>query len=64
MHDELHRQIAQLVTDHADRATPPPVAAIRRRGRRRRARLVAVTAGVVLVLWWRARSASTGSPAG
>jgi hypothetical protein len=50
MHDELHRQIAQLVADHADGATPPPVAAIRRRGRRRRARLAAVTAGVVLVL--------------
>jgi hypothetical protein len=50
MHDELHRQIAELVTDHADRATPPPIAAIRRRGRRRRARLAAVTAGVVLVL--------------
>jgi hypothetical protein len=50
MHDELHRHIAQLVTDHADRATPPPVAAIRRRGRRRRARLAAVTAGAVLVL--------------
>jgi hypothetical protein len=48
--DELHRQIAQLVTDHADRATPPPTAAIRRRGRRRRARLAVVTAGVVLVL--------------
>jgi hypothetical protein len=48
--DELHRQIAQLVTDHADRATPPPIVAIRRRGRRRRARLAAVTAGVVLVL--------------
>ena len=50
MHDELHRQIAQLVTDHADQANPPPIAVIRRRGRRRRARLAAVTAGVVLVL--------------
>jgi hypothetical protein len=50
MHDELHRQIAELVADHADRATPPPAAAIRRRGRRRRARLAGLTAGVVLVL--------------
>jgi hypothetical protein len=39
MHDELQRQIAELVVDHADQATPPPIAAIRRRGRRRRARL-------------------------
>jgi hypothetical protein len=37
--DELRRQIAELVADHADRAMPPPVAAIRRRGRMRRARL-------------------------
>jgi hypothetical protein len=50
MHDELHRQIAELVTDHADRATPPPAAVIRRWGRRRRARLAAVTAGVVLAV--------------
>ena len=50
MHDELHRQITQLVADHADRATPPPVAVIRRRGRRRHAHLAAVTAGIVLVL--------------
>lgn len=50
MHDELHRQIAELVADHADRSMPPPVAAIRRRGRRRRARLAGVAAGVVLAL--------------
>jgi hypothetical protein len=50
MHDELHRQIAELVADHADRATPPPATAIRRRGRRRRTRLAGLTAGVVLVL--------------
>jgi hypothetical protein len=48
--DELHRQIARLVADHADRATPPPIASIRRRGRSRRARLVGVTVCVVLVL--------------
>jgi hypothetical protein len=48
--DELQRQIAELIADKADRATPPPVAAIRRRGRRRRARLAGVTAGVVLAL--------------
>jgi hypothetical protein len=55
--DELGRQVAWLVADHADRATPPPVAAIRRRGRRRRARLAsgavllvaAVAAGLVAV---------------
>jgi hypothetical protein len=35
--DELRGQIAELVADHTDQATPPPVAAIRRRGRRRRA---------------------------
>jgi hypothetical protein len=45
--DELHRQIAELVADHADRADPPPVAAIRRRGRLRRARQAS---GVVLLL--------------
>jgi hypothetical protein len=45
--DELGRQIAELVADHADRATPPPVAAIRRRGRVRRARLAS---GAVLLL--------------
>jgi hypothetical protein len=45
--DELCRQIAELVADHADRATPPPVAAIRRRGRRRRARLAS---GAVLLI--------------
>jgi hypothetical protein len=50
MHDELHRQVAELVADHADRATPPPVAAIRRRGRRRRTRLAGVAACVVLAL--------------
>jgi hypothetical protein len=48
--DELHRQIAELVADHADRASPPPIGAIRRRGRRRRARLAGVTAGVVLAM--------------
>jgi hypothetical protein len=55
--DELHRQIADLVADHADQATPPPVAAIRRRGRLRRARqawgavllIAAVAAGLVAV---------------
>jgi len=55
--DELRRQIAELVADHADRATPPPIAAIRRRGRRRRARLAsgallliaALAAGLVAV---------------
>jgi hypothetical protein len=55
--DELHRQIAELVADHADHATPPPVAAIRRRGRLRRGRqasgaallIVAVAAGLVAV---------------
>jgi hypothetical protein len=50
MHDELHRKIAELVADHADRATPPPIAAIRRRGRRHRARLVGVTVCAVVVL--------------
>ena len=58
MHEnELRRQIAELVTDHAEQATPPPVAAIRRRGRQRRARqgsgaillIVAVVAGLVAV---------------
>ena len=55
--DELHRQIAELVADHTDRATPPPIAAIRRRGHVRRARLAsgavlliaAVAAGLVAV---------------
>jgi hypothetical protein len=55
--DELHRQIAELVADHAEQATPLPVAAIRRRGRLRRARqasgvillLAAVAAGLVAV---------------
>ena len=55
--DELHQQIAELVADHADHATPPPVAAIRRRGRLRRARqasgavllLAAVAVGLVAV---------------
>ncbi len=55
--DELHQQIAELVADHADHATPPPVAAIRRRGRLRRARqasgaallIAAVAAGLVAV---------------
>ena len=58
MHEnELRRQIAELVADHADQATAPPVAAIRRRGRQRRARqasgvillIVAVVAGLVAV---------------
>jgi hypothetical protein len=54
--DDLRRQIAELVADHADQATPPPIAAIRRRGRRRRARLasgavllIAVATGLVAV---------------
>lgn len=55
--DKLQRQVAELVADHADLATPPSVAAIRRRGRRRRARLAsgavlliaAVAAGMVAV---------------
>jgi hypothetical protein len=55
--DELQRQIAELVADHADQAMPPLVAAIRRRGRLRRARLAsgavlliaAVTVGLVAV---------------
>jgi hypothetical protein len=55
--DDLHQQIAELVADHGERATPPPVAAIRRRGRLRRARQVsgvallvtAVATGVVAV---------------
>jgi hypothetical protein len=55
--DELRRQIAELVADNTDRATPPPIATIRRRGRRRRARLAsgavlliaAVAAGLVAV---------------
>ena len=50
MHDELQRQIAELVADHADRATPPPIAAIRRRGRRRRARLAGLTVCTVVAL--------------
>jgi hypothetical protein len=45
--DELRRQIAELVADNMDRATPPPIAAIRRRGRRRRARLAS---GAVLLI--------------
>jgi hypothetical protein len=45
--DEVRRQIAGLVADNTDRATPPPVAAIRRRGRRRRARLAS---GAVLLI--------------
>jgi hypothetical protein len=45
--DELQRQIAELVADHADQAMPPPVAAIRRRGRLRRARLAS---GAVLLI--------------
>jgi hypothetical protein len=58
MHEnELRRQIAELVADHAEQAVPPSVAAIRRRGRRRRADqtsgavllLVAVVAGLVAV---------------
>jgi hypothetical protein len=55
--DELHRQIAELVADHADHADAPPVAAIRRRGRLRRARqasgvvllIAAVAAGLIAV---------------
>jgi hypothetical protein len=50
MHDELHRQIAELVGDRADQVTPPPVGVIRRRGRRRRARLAGAATGVVLAL--------------
>jgi hypothetical protein len=45
--DELQRQMAELVADHADQAMPPPVAAIRRRGRLRRARLAS---GAVLLI--------------
>ena len=45
--DELQRQMAELVADHADQATPPPIAAIRRRGRLRRARLAS---GAVLLI--------------
>jgi hypothetical protein len=45
--DELRRQIAELVADHADQATQPPLDVIRRRGRRRRARLAS---GAVLLL--------------
>jgi hypothetical protein len=45
--DELRRQIAELVADNTDRATPPPIAAIRRRRRRRRARLAS---GAVLLI--------------
>jgi hypothetical protein len=45
--DELHRQIAELVADNADLATPPSIAAIRRRGRVRRARLAS---GTVLLI--------------
>jgi hypothetical protein len=55
--DELHQQIAELVADHSDQATPPPVAAIRRRGRLRRVRqalgavllIAAVATGLVAV---------------
>jgi hypothetical protein len=55
--DELRRQIAELVADHADHATAPPVTAIRRRGRIRRIRqastvvllIAALAAGVVAV---------------
>jgi hypothetical protein len=55
--DELHRQIAELVADHADRADAPPVAAIRRRGRLRRGRqasgavllIAAIAVGLVAV---------------
>jgi hypothetical protein len=55
--DELHRQIAELVADHADRADAPPVAAIRRRGRWRRRRqasgamllIAAIAVGLVAV---------------
>lgn len=56
--DELHRRIAELVADNADRATPPPVAAIHRRGRVRRARLAsgvvllaALVAGLLAIHW-------------
>jgi hypothetical protein len=58
MHEnELRRQIAELVADHSEQATPPPVSAIRRRGRLRRARqasgvillIVAVVAGLIAV---------------
>ena len=45
--DELQRQLAELVADHADQATPLPIATIRRRGRLRRARLVS---GAVLLI--------------
>ena len=45
--DELRRQLAELVADNTDRATPPPIAAIRHRGRRRRARLAS---GAVLLI--------------
>ena len=45
--DELQQQLAELVADHADQATPPPIATIRRRGRLRRARLAS---GAVLVI--------------
>ncbi len=46
--DDVHRQIAELVADHADQAPPPPpTAAIRRRGRLRRARLAS---GAVLLI--------------
>ena len=44
--DELQRQMADLVADHADQAMPPPIAAIRHRGRLRRARLAS---GAVLI---------------
>ena len=55
--DELQRQMAELVADHADQATPPSIAAIRRRGRLRRARqasgavllIAAVAVGLVAV---------------
>jgi hypothetical protein len=45
--DELQRQLAELVADHADQAMAPSVAAIRRRGRLRRARLAS---GAVLLI--------------
>lgn len=45
--DELQRQIAELVADHADQAMPPSVAVIHRRGRLRRARLAS---GAVLLI--------------
>jgi hypothetical protein len=45
--DELQRQMAELVADHADQAMPPPIAAIRHRGRLRRARLAS---GAVLLI--------------